>query len=72
MEVTGVVHVEADRPATCRDCGWTGSAASVGRPESGADTVDPVAEVCPHCGAIVAPDLPSVDEIRAARRAPEA
>lgn len=70
--MTGALPLEAGRPVSCRECGWTGTVRAHGQSDPGVDAGDPAAPACPRCGAIAAPDLPSADEIRAARQTPEA
>ncbi len=71
MEAAGGLVGDAGRTVSCADCGWTGTALSGGRSEPDADDRDTAAPACPRCGAVIQPDLPSADEIRAARQMPE-
>ncbi|MEI7744947.1 MAG: hypothetical protein WCK58_14510 [Chloroflexota bacterium] len=45
------------RTADCGSCGWGGAASGSG--------------TCPRCGAVSVPEMPSADEVRAARRVEE-
>jgi hypothetical protein len=57
-----------DRSRACPDCGWQGPETAM----RGAGAGDPPGAdlACPRCGAASVPDMPSVAEILAARRAP--
>ena len=57
----------------CSGCGWQGPEATVGM--GGLDGMalsDGLAPGCPRCGATVAPGLPTIEVIQAARRARDA
>jgi hypothetical protein len=54
----------------CGQCGWQGAEAAVGK--GGLDQSDGLARGCPRCGATVAPALPTIEVIRAARQARDA
>ncbi len=64
-EGDGLASPDASRSRACGTCGWAGPETSM------ADAGDPLRLACPRCGEPVAPDLPSADEVRAARRSPE-
>ena len=62
---------DPDRSRACPDCGWAGSEAAM-RGTGAGDAVDAAGAdlSCPRCGAPLAPAMPSVPEILAARRTP--
>jgi hypothetical protein len=66
---------DPDTALACADCGWHGAETAqppgpgaFGLAEAGSITI----HACPRCGVPLSPNLPSVADILAARRTPEA
>jgi hypothetical protein len=50
----------------CDHCGWEGPEAAVGT--GGMGPFDGLAAGCPRCGSTVAHEMPTIEEVQAARR----
>ena len=63
---------DPDRDRACTGCGWSGAETAMRGLGPGDGLEDPLALGCPRCGSPVLAEPPSVEQILAARRRPEA